>query len=311
MTDKEQAKQTQLKREHAIVDRMQQNSVTICPSKESGNYTYDTLKKIIVFIEDTGSGFEFFKSFFTVCYPYANIEMVPLEGFGNIKYIPKYNYNTNYDYQYTIIIYDRGRSSCNTQISDNNRKDIPQAIKKLKKRNEQTKIYVFSPLCFESIPLSFSKLLSDLLVKYPIKKDKYTQLHNELVDLLNERIEVINWWQYMKSGQSVENLIEESIENITKGTSYEIMHSPSSISKCWVENCAPSCNRKNITYCNMLKPNSYGTVHKEKLEWLARFSALGGLTYIMDKIFGIKYREYPVAISSDASYKSKLIIEEA
>ncbi|MDD6223607.1 MAG: hypothetical protein PUB18_01225 [bacterium] len=49
---------------------------------------------------------------------------------------------------------------------------------------------------------------------------------------------------------------------------------------------------------------------KEKIELLAAHSVLGGLSYIMDTIFGIQYRTYPEAISKNTAYKSK-IVEEA
>ncbi len=311
MVDKERAKQAQIEKVHDIVDLMEKNSVHICPDRANRKSNCEISQKILVFIEDTNSGFVFYERFFSTCYPEADIELVPLSGYGNIKYIPEYKYDTNYEYDFTIIIYDRGRSNFCTQISDNNRKDIPRAVRRLKKRNSNTKIYVFSPLCFESIPLSFSKLLSEWLVKYNIGQNMYTQLHNDLVNLLEQEIDEINWIQYIRNGQSVEKLIEEAVENITRNTVYEISHHPSNISDCWIENCLPVCERLDSTYCNVSDAQEYDTVNKEKLELLAAHSALGGLTYIMDIITGIKFRTYPAAISNSSLYKTKLIIMEA
>lgn len=297
------------KRVHNIVDIMENDSEYIGPKVGDYYFCHSTLKKIIVFIEDSKSGYEFTKNFFKTCYPYANIELVKLGGYGNIKYIPNYKYYTDYDYDYTIIIYDRGRSLNNMDMSENNRKDIPRVIKRLKKRNPQNKIFIFSPLCFESIPLSFKYLLSEMLTNYKINNTFNTQIHHELVDLINGNISRISWESYIKYGKSIENIIENAIEEITNKTMYEITHSPSKVSDCWIKNCCKTCNNIDFNKCNIIALDKYNLVHKEKLELIAEYSALGGLTYIMDKIFGIQYRRYPLIISNTSIYSNNLVVE--
>lgn len=299
------AMQAEEQRIARIVNEMEQGRESIEPVVKN----YDSVSnKVIIFIEDSKSGYDFIKLFIKTCYPLAKIDILSLKGHGNIKYIPDYFKNTGYKYDNVIIMYDRGRSSGN-QINTNNRKAIPRVIRRLKKEYFDMKIYIFSPLCFESIYLSFSLLIDVFLAKYNIPTSQYTKLHYELVDLLNNKIESIDWFAYVTSGLSVENIIEQAVEEITKNTKYQISHKPSNVSECWIKNCDNQCEELDDN-CNIFILSGCNLANKHKLELVAANSALGGFTYIMDKIYdGIQYRTYPLAIANNSQYKSVLIQE--
>lgn len=299
------AMQAELQRVRNIVNQMEATKQTIVPKEES----YDSVtKKVIIFVEDSGSGYTFYKAFIEKCYPSARVDMVSLKGYGNIKYIPSYIDNSLVEYNNVIIIYDRGRSS-GRQFNDNNRKDIPRVVNKLKKSNANLNIYIFSPLCFESIPLSFSLLINTFLAKYNIPANQYTYLHKELVDLLDGKILDVNWLPYVSSGMSIENVIEQAIYEITKNTEYEVSHHPSDISDCWIKECNNQCIDIS-NGCNMIDLSNYNLARQYKLELIAANSVLGGLTYIFDKVYdGIQFRSYPLTIVNNSKYKSMLIQE--
>ena len=297
-----QAEQQRIKH---IVNNIKQKQEHIEPTQK--NFTSST-KKVILFSEDSSSGYDFIKSFIKICYPSETIDIVPLNGHGNIKYIPDYLKTINYNYDNVIIMYDRGRSN-GTQITDNNRKAIPRVVKRLKKEYTTIKIYIFSPLCFESIPLSFSLLIHTFLSNYDIPENQYTKLHYELIDLLTNKITTINWLTYLRPGISIENIIEQAIEEITKNTTYQITHHPSKISDCWIKNCTTQC-RTSDPHCNIINLSAHNLPILHKMELIAANSALGGLTYIMDKIYdNTHHRTYPSAIETDSPYKSMLIQE--
>lgn len=205
-------------------------------------------------------------------------------------------------------MYDRGRSN-GKQITDNNRKAIPRVVKRLKKEYTNINIYIFLPLCFESVPLSFSLLINTFLANYDILENQYTKLHYELIDLLNNKITTINWLTYLTPGISIENIIEQAIEEITKNTTYQITHYPSKISDCWIKNCTTQCQTSD-SHCNIINLSAYNLPTLHKMELIAANSALGGLTYIMDKIYDTTHhRTYPSAIENNLPYKSMLIQE--
>lgn len=299
------AKQAELQRVKTIVNQIAKTRQTIEPEK--GNYDSLT-KKVIIFTEDSSSGYKFYKAFIKKCYPLARVDMVSLEGHGNIRYIPNYISDSSVEYNNIIIIYDRGRSS-GKQINANNRKDIPRVVNKLKKLNANIRVHIFSPLCFESIPLSCSLLVNTFLANYNIPVSQYTSLHDDMVDLLNNRISDINWLAYVSSGMSIENAIEQAIFGITKGTEYQVSHHPSDITDCWMEECSNQCIDISND-CNIIDLSKYNLARQYKLELVAANSVLGGLAYILDKIYdGIQYRTYPLAIVDNPKYKSMLIQE--
>ena len=103
--------------------------------------------------------------------------------------------------------------------------------------------------------------------------------------------------------------MEQAIEQITKHTAYEITHHPSKISDCWIKNCTIQCEDFD-NHCNIIPLSDYHLPTLHKMELIAANSALGGLTYIMDKIYGnTSHRTYPKAIETDCPYKSMLIQE--
>ena len=293
----------QQKRER-IINEMENRRETINVTAKNDDVIS---KKVILFMEDSKSGYEFMKLFIKRCYPLFKIDILSLDGYGNIKYIPDYLKSKDIIYDNVIIMYDRGRSSGN-QINDTNRKGLTKVVNKLKKAYANMKIHLFSPLCFESIPLSFRFMLDVFLVNYNIPTSQYTKLHYELVDLLSNNIQSINWFTYVSMGMSVEKIIEQAIEEITRNTKYVISHNPSYISKCWTIDCDNRCQELD-TKCNIFHLSDYHLVNQHKLELIAENSALGGFTYIMDKIYGIQGRSYPLAIASDSAYKPFLIQE--
>lgn len=299
------AMQAELQRVQNIVNQMKATRQTIGPVEDN----YDSVtKKVVVFTEDSGSGYNFYKVFIEKCYPLARVDIVSLGGHGGIKYIPNYISDSPIEYNNIIIIYDRGRSS-GQKFNDNNRKDIPRVVNKLKKINGNMKIYIFSPLCFESVPLSFRLLINTFLSKYNITESQYTSLHKELVELISGEVENINWLTYVNSGMSVENIIEQAIFEITKNTEYQVSHYPSYISECWTKECSNQCIDINA-HCNLINLSDYDLARQYKLELIAANSVLGGLSYIFDKIYnGIQFRSYPLAIANNSSYKSMLIQE--
>ena len=272
----------------------------LCPVKGSLDYGYPTIKKIALFIEDSKSGKTFIKTFIKRIYPFANIDLISIEGHGNIKYIPDYiNDFTTVTYDYIVIMYDRGRSS-GQNLNTDNKKDIPRVIRRLSAY--KNKLFIFSPLSFESVPLSFKYLCDTLLLKYNIPDSIYKDFHLELSNLVNSNIEdSVTYDKFCTTlgYSSVERLVEGAIENLTLGTVYEVTHNPSRISDCWTMNC---CENNSYT-------NKCNKIHLCKLEFIAEYSALGGITYILDKIYGIRYRKYPLCITSNNTYKNKLITE--
>lgn len=275
------------------------------------NHTKSTsLNRTAIFTEDSSSGYLFFYEFLKRCYSHADIDLISVNGHGNIKYIPKYIENSDIKYDNIIIIYDRGRSSgqgsMSGSLTDNNRKDIPKTIRKLKEITS-SKVFIYSPIAFESIALSFEYLLTDFLKNYNINLSESTQLHLDLIKLVTGEIEDINWFNYVREGKSVEYAVEEAIEKITQNTVYQITHSGKShISTCWYTNCCE--NNEQKPKCNITDLNKYKVVNPEKLEVIAAHSILGGLTYIMDKIYGIKDRTYPNVVYN-SNYKNKLMLE--
>ena len=270
----------------------------ICPEKGSVEYGYNTLKKIIVFIEDYVSGFEFWMRYFSLCYPFGDITLVSLGGVGKSKYILYYLEKGDIKYSDCIIVYDRGAKK-------SDRKTILKVINNLQRQPIRPRIHVFSPLAFESIPLSFVYLLDDFLRNCNIDSE-YLPLHNDIKALIKGDILNVDYDSYITSSDiTAENLVEKAIEDITKGTIYEVRHEGSCISPCWLNECceinkeAPTCNRTMI--------ENYNVRPKKKLELIASNSVLGGMTYIMNRIYRHHYKVLPKVITDNVEYRESLV----
>lgn len=279
----------------------------LVPQKGTEEYNIDSIKKILVVVEDEKWGFDFLEIFFKRCYVSSNITLVSTKGSSTFRYTYAIEPGTHFDY--VIFIYDRGKSSGKnaSMLNDNNRRDVQKGVIKFKKFRPNTKVFVFSPICMEELLLSFEYLTSDFLAKYNIQSSWSTQLNNEYIELLNGNINMINYGNYVGTYKSYEKLVEAAIEDITKNTHYNITHHPSCISSCWWENCV-AC-KKISNMCNKSCTSTYISYSAEKLEVLAAYSLLGGLTYIMDKIYGTHYRKRSVFWSCESPYKKKLIEE--
>ena len=128
-------------------------------------------------------------------------------------------------------MYDRGRSSGQI-INSDNKKDIPKIVRRISKQNMP--ISIISPLSLESMFLSFKYLISKLLINYNIQESIYKDFHNYLSSIVNDGLD--DNIEYDKlctkaNCSSIERLVEESIEQITFGTTYSITHSPSAIAE--------------------------------------------------------------------------------
>lgn len=259
---------------------------------------------IVVFVEDSESGFRFFEQFFNVCYSELCITLVSVGGTSNFRYAHAFKKDTQFDY--AVFIYDRGKSSAG-RLDDNNRRDIDKGVKRYKQERIGTKIKIFSPLAFESIFVSFKLLLTEFLKNYEITSSPQTALHENCVKLLEGTIEDIPYVDYIGTCSSIEQLMEDTITTLTLDTIYEITHKPSRISHCWVKECQ-LCDFTQDK-CNVMDIQEYLTFSDKKLELLASYSVLGGLTYIMDDICGDNSRTRMKIFDTQSANRNKIIQE--
>lgn len=268
-----------------------------------GNTKIDDEFNIVIFTEDTEYGYEFIEKYIKTCYKDKNITLVSTGGCGNFRFAYRFMEQEKFDY--AIFVYDRGKTSKSLENIGNNRTDIKRAILKYKKFRNNTKIFVFSPLSFESIFMSFEYLLTDYLINYNIS-EKYTSLHKDCVSIMSGELSDDILSKYTKYFKSLERLMEDSIENITRDTVYQISHNPSYMSECWHTGC--ECENK-IEKCHITDVSSYINYSSSKIELLSAHSSLGGLTYILDKIYGYKFRKLPKAFGKNQKYINKLVEE--
>lgn len=259
---------------------------------------------IVVFIEDSESGLNFFEQFFRVCYCKLSIVLVSVGGSSNFRYA--YAFRKDKEFDYAIFIYDRGKASRDI-LTDNNRKDINRGIKNYKKNHPATKVKVFSPLAFESIFLSFKFLLTDYLKNYDITPSIYKTIHQDCIKLLDGDIPELDYTSYAHTYKSLEQLMEGAVEELTHNTMYVVTHKPSKVASCWMENCT-SCTHVQCQ-CNVTDVSDYIGFSEEKLELLCAYSLLGGLTYILDDICGYNFRTRAKIFSKSSSYVNKLMWE--
>lgn len=256
-------------------------------------------------MEDSGWAFDFIVNLIQNMYKDIDIVVVSTGGSGNFRYT--YAVRENDIFHYAIFVYDRGKSSGNGALNDNNRKDLLKGIKKFQKRRANTKIKIYSPISMEEALFSFEFLLSEFLTNYNKVNLWCTTLHNQYVQILSGKIEDINFSSYIGNYKSYEQLIEAALEDITENTIYEIRHRYSYISPCWIENCTNCTNIQNL--CNITMTSNYINYSDEKIQLVAAHSLLGGLIYLIDKIYGNRYRKFPYIITENSNYKKRLIEE--
>ena len=251
---------------------------------------YKISKKILIAVEDTGVAYNFYKTYLESNYSIPNGILLGVGGASNFEA----ELVARSDYDSYIIVYDSG-------ASERLINQVMHALKILQKTNKDSSIYVFSPLCFEEILLSFDKL-GDYT-----KQNWYTDAHeiyNNLQKVMKGSYEA-NYFTYNSNIESAENRIQKSLEEITKNTSFMYRHgdrvkgkntkrtgkSKGYMSDCWTTDCclvdkSEGYNNEMIKAkrtCSPLNTVNYNN----KTAFIADHSLLAGLTDILNTFVGI------------------------
>lgn len=262
--------------------------------------TYNTLKcKVTILLEDDGYALDVCERLVSNVYPDMTIRLIGAHGEGNLNHIINAIKS-----DVLIVLFDK---------SDNIKlvKKIKNGLVEFKKAYPKSRVFAINPECFEEILLSYINFRRLANIKEEVDNEFISQIekfvHGEIVSC--------NYMQYALNPlrKTNDKIIEDWIERLTQGTQYECTHSPSYISKCWINECKECADKTEN--CKQIQLENVGKyVPKSKLELVSLQSLLYGLLKIMDNVLKHHYREpvpklineinYIWEVCADATYKN-------
>lgn len=250
--------------------------------KGTPNYPINTDKRVLFAIEDTGNAYNLYKDYLARNFSIANADIIGVGGADNFKR----ELEKRIEYDAYIVIYDAG-------VESSKIRKISNAIEFIRVHNKVAKIFVFTPMCFEEVLLSFSNI-RDYINK---NNKKNYEMFNKLQWLMSGLISEIDYFNYNDYMQSTEQKIEKILEELTLGTVLQYEHynknkRKSFMSDCWLYDCClvDTTKGKNL-HLNKLRNNCKPMElhnYANKLDLMAHNSLLGGLANIVVEVFGIQ-----------------------
>lgn len=267
---------------------------------------YNSLRNICIITEDRGNGFQFILSYILQNYPEMSGMVIGATGKDSFRYVLD-DYG---DYETYIFVVDRG-------ISDKEFEQVKATLSEFKKSKKDVTIYIFQPKCMEEVWLSFYRLNEYIKPNNSLDAIK---LQSELRKVLNGDIEKIDYSDYKTLQASTpEKICEKLIYELTDGTPFKCYHGQKEIkgvqpkkdaylSPCWRCPCCTVATYDKLNYVkteDCKKPKIEGN----KMDYIARYSLLCGLTYILDKIYGFRYHSNGYWHNMKKSYLDELVKE--
>lgn len=246
---------------------------------------YDTFKcKLSILMEDDGYAFDYVESFCKTVYPFLDVQLIGAHGQGCVHYL----IDEICDADVAIVIYDKSQ---NIKIFQR----INDELKKLKMELPDTRIWGVTPKSFEEVILSFLELDKVIL--------NLSQKAHDLLDLIHdytkgqrEDYSLSNF--VLNEGRVTdENILEDWMEQITRGTKYECTHRPSYLSECWTKECTECTDKQCNEQMNYNVIGNY--MAKSKSEYLALNSLSYALSKIIDMQLGYSFRQYKAKIANE------------
>lgn len=273
---------------------------------------YHSIKKICVITEDRGNGFQFIKNYLYFNYPEMAGVIIGATGNSSIKYVmDAYDYFNTY-----ILVIDRG------VITKDIYNRIIKEIGDFKDAHRNAKIYILQPICIEEIMLSFYKINNYIDINDNADAKK---IMGELRDVLKGRRVDVDYSRFKNADMTTaEKICEHLLEVVTDGTVFEYSHGRKKIkgerervnaymSICWRCPCCTANKYIKDDENNILKLIEAGKCKKpdicNKSDYIAKYSLLCGLTYIVDKIYGFRFHDKGYWHNMDKSYFNKLVRE--